>query len=160
MQLMHTSLVLIRPLMYQTGCPHVLVSLENKISSAFTSCLFYSHITNGWICDSNISCDDSNTIEFCHKFILKVGLQKIFQFQFIFGDLRALEFERVDGMFPTFSSYIFSVLLFSPSARNQPKTPHNDDKIQQLKDIEVFHNIYFILKTFRRQTYNPINYSL
>ena len=84
----------------------------------------------------------------------------MFEFQFFFGDLRALEFEWVYGMFPTFSSYIFFVLLFSPSARNQPKTPHNDDKIQQLKDNEAFHNFYFILKRFRRQTYNHIYVSV
>ena len=42
-------------------------------------------------------------------------------------------------------------LVVSPSARNQPKTTHNDDKIQ-VKDIEVFHDFYFILETFRAQT--------
>ena len=68
-----------------------------------------------------------------------------------------MEFDRDDGMFPTVSSYIFFALVVSPSPRNQPKIPHNDDKIQQLQDVEVFHNIHFILKMFRRQTYNPKN---
>ena len=47
---------------------------------------------------------------------------------------------------------LYITLLVSPSARNQPKTTHNDDKIQQVKDVEVFHHFYFILKTFRAQT--------
>ena len=92
------------------------------------------------------------TLHLCSKFTLKVGFLKIFEFQFIFEDLRALEFERVDTVFPTFSSYIYITLLVSPSARNQPKTTHNENKIQQVKDIEVFHDFYFILKMFRAQT--------
>ena len=35
-------------------------------------------------------------------------------------------------------------------ARNQAKTTHNNEKIQ-VKDIEVFYNFYFVLKTFRVQ---------
>ena len=76
---------------------------------------------HGWNCNINISCEDSNTIQLCCKFISNVVFWKIFQFQFIFGDLRALEFERVDGMFPTFSSYIYFALLVSPSTKNQAK---------------------------------------
>ena len=76
----------------------------------------------------------------------------MFEFQFIFRDLCALEFQRVDGVFPTFPSYIYFALPVSPSGGNQPKTTHNDDKVQQVKNIEVFHNLYFILKTFRGQT--------
>ena len=96
--------------------------------------------TNGWICDSNILCDDSNTTELCCKFIFMVGFWKMFEFQLIFGDLRALEFEGVDGqhvsnLFLKYSCHLF----YSPTTRNQPKTPHNDDKIHQFKDIGVFH---------------------
>ena len=72
------------------------------------------------------------------QIILKVGFRKIFKFQFIFGDLRALEFERVDGVFPTFSSYIHIALLVSPSGRNQPKTTHNNDKIQIKRYFMIF----------------------
>ena len=66
-------------------------------------------------------------IELCCKF--KVGFRKISEFQFTFGDLRALEFERVNGVFPTFYSYIYFAILVSLSTRNQAKTTHNDDKI-------------------------------
>ena len=49
--------------------------------------------------------------------------------------------------------------LYPPSSNQHsysPPSPHNEDKIQQLKEIEVFHENYFILKIFLRQTYNPI----
>ena len=53
-------------------------------------------------------------------------------------------------VFPTFFSYI-SPFLFLPAPETNPKQ-HNDGKIQQVKDNEVFHDFYFILKTFRAQT--------
>ena len=94
---------------------------------------------------------------FVVKIILKVRFRNVFEFQFIFGDLRALEFERFNGVFPTFSSYTFFALFFFSQRQKPTQYTHNDGKIQQLKDIEVSHNTYFILKTFRRQTYNPIH---
>ena len=64
----------------------------------------------------------------------------MFEFQLIFGDLRALEFEGVDGQHVSNLFLKYSCPLFnSPTTRNQPKTPHNDDKIHQFKDIGVFH---------------------
>ena len=78
-------------------------------------------LANKWLnLWQNISYEDSNTIELCCKLILKIGFWKTFEFQFIFGDLRALEFERVDGMFATFS-YIFFALLFFPAPETDPK---------------------------------------
>ena len=109
--------------------------------------------SNGWNCDINISCEDSNTIELCCKFIFKVGFRKHFEFQFTFGDLRALEFERVDGVFPNlFFSVYFSPFLFLPAPETKPKqnimmTKYNKSRILH----EVFHSFYFVLKTFRAQ---------
>ena len=57
-----------------------------------------------------------------------------------------------------FTSVYFALLVF-PSTRNQVKTTHNDNKIQ-VKDNEVFHNFYFILKTFQTQTFQTHTFTL
>ena len=58
-------------------------------------------------------------IELCCKF--KVGFRKISEFQFTFGDLRALEFEQVNGVFPIFYSYIYFAILVRSEERRVGK---------------------------------------
>ena len=98
-----------------TFCSTVEIRCTSECLSALNCGVWPS---NGWNCDINISCEDSNTIRLCCKFILKVEFWKNFQFKFIFGDLRALDLEFV---FPTFSSYIYVALLFLLAPETKPK---------------------------------------
>ena len=105
------------------------------------------------ICNSNISCEDTNTIHLCCKFILKVGFWKILNFNLFLEIYERYSSRESMTFFQSFLIYI-SPFWFLPAPETKPKqhimmTNYN----KSCKDFEVFHNFYFILKTFRVQTY-------
>ena len=115
--------------------------------------------TNGWDCDINISCEDSDTFHHCCKFILKVGFLKNFEFQFIFEDLRVLKFERVDGVFPTFSSYIYvSPFLFLPAPETNPKQHITTTKYNKSRILRYFMIFISFWKRFEHKRKIPYIY--
>ena len=67
----------------------------------------------------------------------------MFEFQFIFGDLQALEFKWVDGMFPNFSSYVYILSFFLPVPETNPK--HHIMKTKYNKWRKLSYLITFIL---------------
>ena len=111
-------------------CSTIKIHCDSQCKTALNSGVWP---TNGWDCDINISCEDSNTIQLCCKFILKVGFEKIIEFQYIFRDLRAC--------FQPFLLIYILPFLFLPAAETNPKqhiTMTNNKKSRILRHFMIF----------------------